>query len=244
MKLKTWHNYSYSLDQIILLDNHWIAKALDLFWKEVMNKLTPEQKVIILFRVKWSDGSMVTIGKSLTLTNLDLKKMMNYIISLFHGKGDDYHTLTVSNFIISYHIIPSNIKDPIKTVIPEIVKDNNTSPNKFSRKSGYSRLPSTANFLKWGLPINKVLIYQHWVYTIIKEDYTFIVTVKADSNVIKLMSHGQLILEFTDIIEDVNKFTRYINDDVMYYHNNSLVLLTSNRSTRILKTIKKSIRAT
>lgn len=190
--MKIWHNFTYTLAHIILLDHYWITKAVDLFWIDVMNKLTPEQKVMILFRIKWSDGSIVTLGKALTLTNLDLKQMINYIITLFHYKGDDYHTLTVSNFIISYHVIPNKTKSQIKTVIPG-APSNATS---FSRKSGYSKLPSDSNFLKWGILINKVLIDQHWVYTIIKEDHTFIVTENSNNNTnkVKLISMNQIIL--------------------------------------------------
>lgn len=54
-----WHNLQYKTkDEMVLLSNKLIAEVIKLFWNEVMNKLNNDTKVMILFRIKWSNGNI------------------------------------------------------------------------------------------------------------------------------------------------------------------------------------------
>lgn len=173
LNVGTWHNYKISMPNIIQLNNLLISKVFNIFWADVMNKITSDNKIMILFRIKWSDGSIVTLGKALTVGPKSLDISINYIEGWFNLKDDHYHTNTVNTIIISYHIIPDKKKGAVITKMPQIPQDTTTV--KFRKGSLYNKLPKSYDFRTWGHIINTALVDKNWTYTIVSRKYTYVV---------------------------------------------------------------------
>lgn len=244
LNVGTWHNYKISMPNIIQLNNLLISKIFNIFWAEVMNKITSDIKIMILFRIKWSDGSIVTLGKSLTVNNNSMESCINYIEGLFNLKDDHYHTNYVNGIIISYHIIPS---DAIVTVTEVPIKSPTETPTelplssvKFTKPSKYNNIPNSFKFKQWGITINTTLLGQKWVHTIVRGKYTYIVTVLSESlHNVKVLYNKQELLTFTDS-GNIDAFTRTLNSYIIYYSQEQAKLVVTDKATKLLKTVKPS----
>lgn len=224
---------------MVLLSNKLIAEVIKLIWNEVMNKLNNDTKVMILFRIKWSNGNIVTLGDSLTITNLELNIIINYIEGIFNLKDDNYHTNNIMSIIISYHIVKEDVS--VKFNIPKLPKD--TTKIEFTKGSVYI-LPTSHKLSEWGTLINKVWDNNNWIYTIIRDIYKFIVSVNEATYDCKVFYNDQQILDFNETMwdNDYEHFTRIFKkgQQKVYYKNGQVKLIVTDKATRLLKTIKPS----
>jgi|SRR5882672_3475227 len=91
-----FHTKSYILEEEVFLDNKLIKEYLNLFWKEIMDKLDTDQKVYFLFRIRLGSagspsvfGFYATIGKlfDFSNSNLDFNSLYSQLKALLVGKG-------------------------------------------------------------------------------------------------------------------------------------------------------------
>jgi hypothetical protein len=59
---KIWSNYRYNIKDQIVITNKVISDSINAFWKSEINNITSNQHIIILFRIKTSDGVILTLG--------------------------------------------------------------------------------------------------------------------------------------------------------------------------------------
>lgn len=73
----------------------------------------------------------------------------------------------------------------------------------------YMKFPSNSNFMSGGYLVSHSRVNGEWVYTIVgKNDYTYIITEMQGAYLVKVYLNDKFLLEFTDIVENANKFYR------------------------------------
>lgn len=240
-----WVNKSYDLNsraagqgplrdgRAQLLSVNLIYNILSLFWEDIMEKLPAGSKMKILFRIKWEDGSIVTLGKALTVTLSDFTLIYSYLEGMFGLKDNTYRSYKAIRIIISYHIIKSEDNSKVKKSIPNVTKLNQPSSiiKDQSTIKGLNHIPSNMNFKSWG-PVTNVAnstVDNTTTYTINKKgvgNYIFEVLVHNVTGLyhqeVKVYTNNKvrpnvLLLEFDDQAlpikinqPQITKFTRYL----------------------------------
>jgi len=214
------------------------------FWNTVMMPLPKDQVVVVLFRIRLTDGSCKTLS---TLSRLIKSKkfLSEYFISLNNNiatKSNDYQTMEVKSLIFSYHIITNNmvtLKDGRK-VTPKIKDMSNTSRNvpHFSF-AGY-KLHVTSDFTKWGM----VLANTSSIVTVQKRskglNLRYIINKYNDRNEVSVMSGKVLQYKFTDIFgSDFMSFTRIIGNHEYVIRDGKIILKKLVRKVQFIDPIAK-----
>lgn len=203
-----------------------------------MNTLKDKQYVIFLLRIKYVDGSYITLGNLTKFNKTMFKDILDYYYFILKFKFNQYFIDNIIQVVFSYKIIPD---DKLKLKNNNIDINKNSNNIKFKAFKGNYKLPSTADYTKWGTIIHqtKTLI----IVNNLKFNYFF--KIKINKN--KLIRTVELInknntLEFIDEINDTNNlntFNRIINNHKYYYKNNEIFLKTLIRNNKFLSSISK-----
>lgn len=59
---KVWSNYRYNIKDNVLISNKIISESINAFWSTNVKSLTSSQHIIVIFRIKTSDGMILTLG--------------------------------------------------------------------------------------------------------------------------------------------------------------------------------------
>jgi|ERR1700723_717359 len=109
-----------------------------------MDKLNEKQFIIILLRIKFTDGNYVTLTNLQKVNNSE--KCFNDLLDLYKDtldtKSEDYHENEINNLIFSYKIIP---QDKLINNIPKITENIKQTKVISYKLYGY-KFPSTMNY--------------------------------------------------------------------------------------------------
>lgn len=197
---------------------------LNIFWKEIMeNKLNENQHIWLLFRLEWTNGQFVTIGKLVKLNKEDKDYLYTFIINNMDDKSEYYKEEALKAMMFSYSIKKGRAKE-------KVTLDSN--PNLQYQNFHYHKLPITMNPLEYGNLIRK--IGNIFIIQINKTNIVDI-TQYEDKNEVKFFRESKEIYTYTDHKIDENTFVRYIENKQYTYKNNELILLTIDKSTKFIK---------
>lgn len=179
-----------------------LKNNLDLFWKEIIeNKLSDNQHIWLLFRLKWANGEYVTIGKLVKLNKEDKDYLLDYILSNMEDKSEYYTEQLINSMIFSYSY----------TIKKGRAKDKITfeSINISYQNYQHHKLPITMNPLEYGKLIEKT--DNKFTIQVNKTDLAIIIQ-DGLNNHIKYYKEGNLTYQYRDLKLTHNKFIRILDN--------------------------------
>jgi hypothetical protein len=231
-----WNNYYIDINNRLL--NYNILKSnLTIFWKEIIEKIG-DKYVILLLRIEYIEGDIATLGNLHKINNKDFDLLLSIFKDILHFKNEGYKIREIKNIIFSYKIIPD---DKLKNKSSKLIS-RNKNDNKTTYKFSGWKLPNTMDYNLFGQILtnikNKTILIKD-----INEQYYYNVFIKKDHNEVHLLnSTKNLIVTFLDYPADknnLNSFTRIINNQTYYFKDNQLIFKTLKRSTNFLTSIEK-----
>jgi hypothetical protein len=228
-KNKLWVNKEYKLDSSLLLPELTVNKFTKLFWNEVVDEITDNQHILVLFRIKYTNNQFSTIGDLQKINKSSFEEFTKDIKDIIDISFDAYKEVPISSVIFSYGIRSGLI--PSKTSSVKI-----PSAPRFQVYYN-NRLPIAKVPEEYGLIISKA----NNLYTIITEsNATIILTITKEGdftvNNIKYFKDKRLLFTWTDTILsfELGKFIRKIGKSVLHYENKNLILSTKVKKTRAM----------
>jgi hypothetical protein len=224
-KILNWIDFKINVKNQIF--NKEMLKAnLNKFWSEILETLKDNQHIWLLFRLQWSNGEYVTIGKLQKLNKEDMDYILNYIIDEIEDKSEYYKTNSIQSMIFSYNIKKGKAKDKI------------TLGNQNLQYQDYQhhKLPITMNPLEY----RKLMEQTDNKFTIqVNETNVAFITQEEDKNIVKLYRKGDHVYNWIDKYVDKNTFIRVLNNKRFTFINKELALLTIDKSVKYIKPLEK-----
>ena len=183
--------------------------------------------MFILFKIKYLDGNIVTIGNIQRLNKSDQNWYIDFIMNSLGLKDTFYNETQIDSFLFSVGFK--------KGIIP-----NKTAQEYTGTYQTYENLqiPNSISPLDYGQIILEkdelFIIQDKFGHTINIEKYEF-------KNKVEYFKNGILLLSFEDRILDSNNFIRIINNKNYHIKNNKLVLQTISLKSKFISKLKKSV---
>lgn len=231
-----WNDHAYSLNNILLTKNI-IRIHLNKFWNDVMNHLTDDQYVILLFRIQFEDGIYATLNHLQKINKNDFKELLDLLSDILDIKSEEYHSTPIKNVIISYKIIPADKLVLHKSKLVTNIKKRKVTTYKFY---GYN-LPATMDYNLFGNVLTKI----NNKIIIAKTNSSFIYSIEIFDNYnnVEILHNQKVILKFKDMKNDLNNlstFNRLIKNQEYVFKNGLLIVKKLNRNSSYLESVNIS----
>ncbi len=227
-KILNWIDYYIDIKNKVFT-KELLINNLNKFWDDIMEtKLSENQHIWLLFRLRWANGEYVTIGKLQRLNKEDKDYILNFIIDEIEDKSEYYKTTNIVAMIFSYNIKKGRAKD-------KITLDNLS--NIQYQDYQHHKLPITKNPLEYGILIDQI-DNKYWVQ--INKTNSVIITQINDLNEVKFYRSGELKYQYTDQIINDSIFIRTLDNKQFTFKNNELILLTIDKSVKFIEPLKKA----
>jgi len=79
-----WSNKEYKLDSSNLIANLFIDSYINTFWNDIINKLEEKQHILLLIRVKYTDGNYSTIGDLQKINKNSKNDLVKYLKNIIN----------------------------------------------------------------------------------------------------------------------------------------------------------------
>nr|YP_009487201.1 hypothetical protein [Russula abietina]AWB36103.1 hypothetical protein [Russula abietina] len=217
-------------DLIIPINNKLFNRSLfenefKKVWNEISLHLNEKNYVYILFKIKYIDGEIVTIGKLQKLTLLDFSWYIDFIVGNMDFKDQFYRDTRIDSILFSYGIkkgiIPSKDQSKFKGTIQKLKN---------------LEIPISMNPEDFG----RIIIKKDDIFIIQNNKGQTVELIKSDKiNSIEFFKNGISLIKFKDILINSNSFIRII-DNKQYHFENGIQILTSiNLKTKFISKMKE-----
>jgi len=230
-----WINFVYKIN---IVNNNSISDAVKSLFSTTFNYLDDNTLIYIQFKVKEDPSRYRSISYVQSITKKDMNEMIDFFITLWNTKSDDYPW----DYIILTYKITSNEQSPEnKTEFIEPIKER---ISKIKLPGLGYRIPLTTDFRSWGTYIKKLDEYH--IINNIEQNLTYMVKVLEDRQEVKLMhKNKRQMFTFTDIFIDNNKdprtFIRTLKDRKWHIVKGFIELHTQNYTFSFMKPLKKDL---
>jgi hypothetical protein len=227
-KILNWIDYNINIKNKVftkeLLNNN-----LNKFWNEIVeNKLSDNQHIWFLFRLKWADGTYVTVGKLQRLNKEDRDFILEFIINEIEDKSEYYKTTNIISMVFSYNIKNGRAKE--KLILENII-------NIPYQDYQHHKLPITINPLEYGKLIEQI-DNKYWIQ--INKTNSVIINQVNNVNEVKFYRSGELKYIYSDKIINDLTFIRCLDNKQFTFVNNELVLLTVEKTSKFIEPLKEA----
>jgi len=227
-KILNWIDYNINIKNKVftkeLLNNN-----LNKFWNEIVeNKLSDNQHIWFLFRLKWADGTYVTVGKLQRLNKEDRDFILEFIINEIEDKSEYYKTTNIISMVFSYNIKNGRAKENL--ILENII-------NIPYQDYQHHKLPITINPLEYGKLIEQI-DNKYWIQ--INKTNSVIINQVNNVNEVKFYRSGELKYIYSDKIINDLTFIRCLDNKQFTFVNNELVLLTVEKTSKFIEPLKEA----
>jgi len=200
------------------------------FWKTIENNFSSNNHMFILFKVKYVNNEISTIGKIQRLNKADKDWYINWIINNLEFKSEYYNETQIDSFIISYGFKDGKISD--KNIIKTDLNYQNYKNNK---------LVISFNPLDFGKILNITKLDNETLYFLQGENGLVIKILNSENeNSIEIFKLGDPIIKFEDLKLSENKFVRIIDNKKFYFENNQQILFSKENKSKFISKLEKS----
>lgn len=107
-----WNTISFNINNKIFT-KLLFEKIFNQFWSQIENYFTENNHMFILFKIKYNNNEIVTIGKLQRINKSEKSWYINWIINNMEFKSEYYNETQIESFIISYGFKEGKISDKI-----------------------------------------------------------------------------------------------------------------------------------
>ena len=197
--IKLWNDKEYlfpTTDNISILTEQILDKYTNLFWKEIVSKISDNQHILLLIRVRFKDNQIRTLSELQTIIPSSKDNLLQFIKDRLYILNEAYQVIPVSSLIFSYGIREGGI---IPAIGPSLRQQ---TPNTKYQIYYRNELPIAMIPENYGLILSKI----DNNYTISvqrgKHNALIILTVKTENkltvNHIRYIKNNNLLFSWTD----------------------------------------------
>ena len=205
---RSWFHHETPVKNVIL-DNPTISHYVKNFWKKVVNNISDNQHVYVLFRVEFAkEGLIKTISnKMLHLTKADRDWFIKYVIASADSREDWYKNTELSKIIFSVGI-RDGVIEPKGSDYSVYSTDSQEKTRKAvaTERQNYKHfgLPITMDPFKYGIVKHSPAENEFYVGITDKTDGVITVTKKngITTNHVKYFRENDLVFDWEDTAEE------------------------------------------
>lgn len=221
VELFKWHTFSYNKD-LLFISADSITYAVDDFWKHVMSKVSIDQHVLFIARIRYDNSQMVSLGKMQKISYSDQAFLTKFLCNVLSMRTDEYNSRGIEEIIFDYLIRDGKI-DPMKSISKKEVPLLNYYRYK---------IPSTFDPYNYGTVLDST---PDKTIVSLKSGNLAIVNSNGDTNKVSIFKGDDLVLTYTDVKTSDNSFIRVIGRNTYHYHKEQLILVQSAKKTKPIK---------
>lgn len=228
--LTFWNNTSYPIDSNSLLTNALITKFINKLWDDqrFSEKLNENNHLMILFRVKFDNNQISTIGHMQRISYKDKVFYCDHIKDLLTLKNENYTTEPILNIIFSYKIKNGHIEPrTINTSVPTQNHYNNKLPLCYNPNDYGKIILQTSN--KYVIAVNKNV---NVIIEKCKDE------LDREFNYVKYLKNNSVLYDWNDYYINDFTFERHLGKSIYRIENGEIVLRKVIKSTNTIKPIQ------
>jgi len=200
------------------------------FWENIHYQFNENNHLFILFKIKYANNDLVSIGKLQRLNKSDKNWYIDFIIENMKFKSEYYNETQIDSIIFSYGFKKGSIpnKDNINLNIKSmIIKD--------------IKLPISLNPINFGR-LSKTLNIENGQLFILQNNNgeTIMFSKFNEHNEIEYLKNGISLIKFKDEIVSENKFVRIIDNKNYYFENGEQFAMTKEMKSKFISKTAKS----
>ena len=221
--LRTWNELNINFNRKVFSVSLFKSK-FNKFWKSIEENFSDNNHMFILFKIKYVDGTFVTIGPLQNLNWNDKDWYFDFIIQNMEFKSEYYNETQISEIIFSHGFRKGKILDKENTNINFSIIDK-------------MLLPASSDFQDFGTLVDcvneNIFILQN------KNNETVIFSKFPGYNEVKILKQGKQISFFRDEIKSESEFVRTIGNKKYHFKNKEQILFTKEIKTKFISKSKK-----
>jgi len=222
---KLWINKEYKFNPAILLTEQLLEEYINLFWKNIISKISDNQHVLLLLKVKFEDNQIRTLNELQTINISSKDGLLQFFKDRLLILSEAYKVIPVSSLIFSYGTREGKVP-------PKINLGPKQSPKIKYQIYYRNELPIAMIPEDYGTILSKIgnnytiLTYRGIQNAIIN------LTVKNIGNKtvnhIRYIKNNNLLFSWTDTIVSLKdkKFIRRIGKSIIHYIDGEISLYT------------------
>ena len=200
------------------------------FWENIQSQFNENNHLFILFKIKYVNSELVSIGKVQRLNLVDKNWYIDFILENMKFKSEYYNETQIESIIFSYGFKKGSIpdKDLINININSIIIND-------------MKLPISLNPTDFGR-LSKIIEMENGKLFVLQNNKGETITISKfdDYNEVEYLKNGISLIKFIDEIISENKFVRIIENKKYYFENNQQVLFTKEMMGKKGKFITKT----
>lgn len=217
IKPNVWNNKTYKVTGLV--DQKFVKTIMSRFWAEIMIHLRDDQYVLLIWKVRYIDGSYASLSHIQKVNLSDLELILENFNKLTDIKSEDYFTTPVDKVVVAYRLISDEKLLIKKSKITEI-KPKDLTP--VTRMKGYN-FPNTTDLNLFGEIVKKS--FNKYIIKKFNSSLIYNVEVLNDHNHVKIYKIDEFIIEFKDYFtEDHSTFTRVVEDQTYVYIKGEIIV--------------------
>jgi hypothetical protein len=221
-----WNTLVFNVNNKVFSRN-LLEKLFNKIWNKIENEFTNDNHMFILFKIKYNNGEISSIGKVQKLNKSDKISYLNWIIANMKIKSEYYNETQIESIIISYGFKEGKI----------IHKENSTNI-KFIELNEMN-LPVSINPMDFG---NFVKTTDNGKTFILQNSKAQTITINKfeNYNEVEYFADGKILIKFRDEITSENTFVRILDNKKYYFEDNQQILFVKEMKGKFIEKISKS----
>jgi hypothetical protein len=242
-EINKWYEYRQNLNFEIVKTVD-IEVCLDKFNEEIMSQLSDNRYILIIFKIKTSEGLFRSVSRMQRVNKAEFSKLYDILIESWNIKNEVYHSWLMECIIFNYILLPSE-EEETKTSKLLKSKKEQKSPKKVYesiKMSGYN-FPNTMDITEWG----GVHFLNDYSEAIVYKSFSiaeYHVKIRDKYILVDYQINGNSILTFTDTMDDptnLGTFTREFENQIYNFIDGELILKRRINKVSKLRTLKEEL---
>ena len=206
---KLWLNLEYKLPEIQVLTKPLITEYINKFFIFIFQEIDPnKQYLVLIFRIILSSGNIKTVTKLQKLNRGNKEQLIEYINDKISLVQNSYFSEPINSIIISYGIRKGVLNESTLDIKPALNIDHHIY---YNNKLPISLLPSDYGKILYQSTDNLTYLIAS------KKNIQLLLEVKEGNHYIKYFKNSQLMYEWKDIINPIDKsITREIGKTTIF----------------------------
>jgi len=226
---KLWNYKEYKFNPPILMTDQVLERHINLFWKNVMNKTSIDQHILLLLKVKFIDNQIRTLNDLQTINVNSKSDILDYFKGRVQVLDEAYKVIPISSLIFSYGIRKGKVSPTVGIDLNKDSKNKNTKFQVYYR----NELPIAMLPEDYGTILSKV--GNNYTILVNRGMQNAIINLSVKTlggetvNHVKYIKNNILLFSWTDTITSFNdkKLTRRIGKSINHYIDGEITLYTT-----------------
>jgi len=223
---KLWYYKEYKFNPSILLTDQILDKYINLFWKNIMSKISDKKHILLLLKIKFEENQIRTLNDLQTI-NIDSKdELLQFFKDKIQILNEAYKVIPISSIIFSYGIRDGEISPKINnSILTQKIPSNIKYQIYYKNELPIAMIPEDYGTILSKIDNNYTILENRGMHNALIN-----LTVKSAKNKtvnhIRYIKNNTLLFSRTDTIISLEdkKFIRNTGKSIIHYENGEISL--------------------